>query len=151
MRSDKVDKAYEYFSNGYNCAQSVVNSFAEDLGFDEHLGNSFAAGFGGGMGKMGKTCGAVTGAFMVIGVFNQTMYTDVAGLKANSNRLIKRFTEKFIIHHGHLDCFHLINTDMNTQQGKDYYDENNLKEKVCKKCIANAIQITENLILEEKK
>ena len=52
----------------YNCAQSVVMSFAEAAGIDEETAYRFAAGFGGGM-KRGSTCGAVIGGIMALGLF----------------------------------------------------------------------------------
>ena len=52
----------------YNCAQSVVMSFAEAAGIDEETAYKFAAGFGGGM-KRGSTCGAVIGGLMTLGLF----------------------------------------------------------------------------------
>ena len=63
----RSEKALEYYSNGFNCAQSVIISFADILDFDEEAAIRMASGFGGGMGQMQQTCGAVTGAFMVIG------------------------------------------------------------------------------------
>ena len=52
----------------YNCAQSVVMSFAEAAGISEETAYKFAAGFGGGM-KRGSTCGAVIGGIMTLGLF----------------------------------------------------------------------------------
>lgn len=52
---------------GFNCSQIVLSSFAEDLGLDSEMANKVATCFGGGMGS-GDTCGAVTGALMVLGL-----------------------------------------------------------------------------------
>ena len=49
-----------------NCAQSVLTAFSDELGLDRNTALRLARGFGGGMGRTGKTCGAVTGAYMVI-------------------------------------------------------------------------------------
>ena len=35
MMEDKVEKAIVTFKSGYNCAQSVVMTFAKELDFDE--------------------------------------------------------------------------------------------------------------------
>ncbi len=48
------------FLEGNNCAQSVVLSFAEDYGYSKELALKIAAGFGGGMGRIQGTCGAVS-------------------------------------------------------------------------------------------
>ena len=48
----------------YNCCQSVLIPFAEELGIDDIQANALGANFGAGM-RMGATCGALTGALMV--------------------------------------------------------------------------------------
>lgn len=50
----------------YNCAQSVLIPFADDLGITREQANALALDFGAGMG-CGGTCGAVVGALMVLG------------------------------------------------------------------------------------
>ena len=51
----------------YNCCQSVVSVFAEDLGYDEEAAVKTASLFGGGM-QMGSVCGAITGGLMALGL-----------------------------------------------------------------------------------
>lgn len=58
------DEALTRFKNGYFCSQAVLTVFAEDLGLDEKTAMKIVSGFGGGMGRMGEVCGAVTGAFL---------------------------------------------------------------------------------------
>jgi C_GCAxxG_C_C family probable redox protein len=59
----KEDKAIGLFKSGLNCAQSVLTAYAEELDFDKNLALSISCGFGGGMGRLQETCGAVTGSF----------------------------------------------------------------------------------------
>ena len=47
----------------YNCCQSVVLPFAEELGLDEEAVLKLAEHFGSGM-RRGSVCGAVTGGLM---------------------------------------------------------------------------------------
>jgi len=49
-----------------NCAQTVVSVFAGQMGLDLDTAVRVAMAFGGGMGRGGNTCGAVTGAYMVL-------------------------------------------------------------------------------------
>ena len=51
----------------YNCAQAVLVTYAAECGISEGKAFQLGAHFGGGM-KMGATCGAITGALMVIGM-----------------------------------------------------------------------------------
>lgn len=66
----KAEKAIAYFNSGLNCAQSVFTAYAEEFNIDPELAISISCGFGGGMGRLQETCGAVTGAFMVLGMHN---------------------------------------------------------------------------------
>ena len=47
----------------YNCCQSVVSIFAQDVGYDEETCMKAATYFRGGM-QMGSVCGAITGMCM---------------------------------------------------------------------------------------
>ena len=51
----------------YNCCQSVVLPFAEELGLDEEAVLKLAEHFGSGM-RRGSVCGAVTGGLMALGL-----------------------------------------------------------------------------------
>ena len=57
----------EKFMQGYDCSQVVMVHFAERLGISEEIANKVSACFGGGM-MQADTCGAFTGALMVIGM-----------------------------------------------------------------------------------
>ena len=63
---NQIDLALSRFAEGFNCSQAVFSSYAE--GIDEATALKIASGFGGGMGRMAETCGAVTGAMMVLGL-----------------------------------------------------------------------------------
>lgn len=64
----RADKAREMFLQGYNCCQAVVGAFADLYGFDPETAMKMAEGFGGGLGRMRLTCGAVNGMAMVAGM-----------------------------------------------------------------------------------
>ena len=51
----------------YNCAQTVVLTYAQECGLTAEQALGVSAHFGSGM-KMAATCGAITGALMVIGL-----------------------------------------------------------------------------------
>ena len=51
----------------YNCAQAVTVTYADECGISADKAFQLGAHFGAGM-KMAATCGAITGALMVIGM-----------------------------------------------------------------------------------
>jgi C_GCAxxG_C_C family probable redox protein len=51
----------------HNCAQAVLEAFAPECGLTQEQAAKLGAHFGSGM-KIAATCGAITGALMVIGM-----------------------------------------------------------------------------------
>jgi len=142
----KKSKALTSFRSGHNCAQAVLTTFTDDLGVDTNFALNLASGFGGGMGRIQETCGAVTGSFMVIGIYNSQKQKDGDKRKEKTNNMIQAFSEKFKAIHGTTDCKTLINCDLKTDEGQKYLKDNKLSEKVCEKCVQNAVTIIEELL-----
>lgn len=142
----KVEIAVESFRSDLNCAQSVVSVYAEEMNFDRNLALSISCGFGGGMGRLQETCGAVTGAYMILGISACKKYTDYKLRKEVTYTAIQEFSEKFREIHGTLNCRELINCDLKTEEGHSFLKKNNLSENVCEKCILDAIRLTEEII-----
>jgi C_GCAxxG_C_C family probable redox protein len=141
----KSEKAINSFRSGYNCAQSVLLAFKNDLGFDENLASSISVGFGGGMGRLQEKCGAVTGAFMVIGLYSSKMHQDNLNRKNHAYPLIQQFDEKFKSIHHTTQCRELLNCDLKTEEGHAFAVENKLFQKICEKCISDSVRIVEEL------
>ena len=80
----------------YNCAQAVLVAFAQEMGLTEEQAYNLGAHFGSGM-RHGSTCGAVTGALMVMGMMG---YDEKAAAA-----LLHQVREG----HGALDCATLLN------------------------------------------
>lgn len=57
---NRSQQAIELFNQGYNCAQSVLGAFCEDLGIDFETALRLSSSFGGGMGRLREVCGAVS-------------------------------------------------------------------------------------------
>ena len=140
--------AIHSFKEGQNCAQSVLTIYADLLGFNKNQALSLSSGFGAGMGRLQETCGAVTGAFMVIGLYNSKKHKDNASLKEASMNMIRKFEQDFKLANGTTSCKALINCDLNTEAGQTYYKENNLAETICEKCISNSITLINKLITD---
>ena len=52
----------------HNCAQAIVSTYADLIGLDDTTAKNVANAFGGGMGNMEGTCGALVGAGIVLGL-----------------------------------------------------------------------------------
>lgn len=125
-----------------NCAQSVLLSHAEDLKLDRSTALRIALGFGGGM-AMGETCGAVTGAYMVLGMKVQAQGKTIQEIKAESKASVRKFNELFVARHGSLQCKKLLGVDISTPEGSALANEKQLFDSVCTVLVASATEILE--------
>ena len=98
-----VEKAVNLHKNGYNCAQSIVCAFAQELGADYETAFQLSEGFGGGIGDMEGICGALSGAIMVAGLINATG-TDNLKTKGATYKAVKEMKKKFHEKVGALIC-----------------------------------------------
>ena len=66
--AEREQKAHDLHHQGLNCAQTVLAYFADktDLPYERLL--ALGSTFGSGIGNMKGTCGALTGAEMVLGL-----------------------------------------------------------------------------------
>ena len=140
------DKAIQSFQSGMNCAQAVVTAYAVLLKFDPDLAAGLSCGFGGGMGRLQQTCGALTGAFMVLGIHNSRLYTDRAELKNVTYTQVRKINEKFRQRQGATDCRSLLGCDLQTDEGMQYHKDTNQSKMICEKCIAASIELLDEIV-----
>lgn len=137
----KTQKALENFKT-LNCAQSVLLSFAQDLHLEEKNALHIALGFGGGMG-MAETCGAVTGAYMVLGMKAQSHAKTYQEMKDETKAAVRRFNSLFTEQHGALTCKKLLGVDISTPEGAEVARENRLFDTLCTRFVASSVEILE--------
>jgi C_GCAxxG_C_C family probable redox protein len=114
---------------------------------DRETALKVSAAFGGGMGRMGEICGAVTGAFMVVGLkYGRTLVKD-AKLHEKTNRLVRDFVDKFRSVNGSIVCRELLGCDLSTPDGVKTFVEKDLRDTLCTKYVRDAAEIVEQLIL----
>jgi len=138
----KSQLAIENFKT-LNCAQSVLLSHAEELKLDRTTALRIALGFGGGM-AMAKTCGAVTGAYMVLGLKANFKEKTIQEIKVETKAAVRKFNDLFIARHGSLKCKKLLGVDISTSKGSAVANEKKLFDSVCKGLVGSAAEILEN-------
>ncbi|AKG54306.1 hypothetical protein DGWBC_1680 [Dehalogenimonas sp. WBC-2] len=138
----RADFAYSaMMESKMNCAQAVLTSFAEELGLDKATALRLSQGFGGGMGRTGKTCGAVTGAFMVLGLIEQLEGRE--GIEAVYAK-VKEFDREFVARHGSTECNVLLDCDICSTEGMERARSEGLFKKVCPGYVRSAVEILED-------
>jgi len=134
------------FDASYNCAQSVLFPFLKQYGLREEDGFKIASAFGAGMAGMQGTCGAVTGAFMVLGL--EYGFVDPKDKKQRELLLVKtrEFILKFKNEYGTIKCRDILLCDLNTEEGKRKHKEENQRELICKNCVRHSVKILGKMI-----
>ena len=139
---NKVEKAIEYFKNNYNCSQSIFAAYGHEFGIPIDHAFKVASGFGGGM-RIGGTCGAVTGAFMVHGLkFAQ-------GKNKPYDKLVE-FADRFCQRNQSTNCIDLIGCDIRTDQGMKKAISEGLFTTFCTKMVKDAAEILETMITDDR-
>lgn len=137
-----LDK-FEYFiKNGYNCSQTVLCYFAEDFNLDNNVCKRISEAFESGMFS-GEVCGAVSGAYMVLGL--------KFGSDSNDHREIMQskvleFREKYKERLHTITCRELLGEDISTEKGIENILNQGLLEKVCPVAIKTSIEILEDML-----
>lgn len=141
----KSDHATEQFRSGLNCAQAVFGEYAEELGVDVDFALATACGFGGGMGRLGHACGAVTGAVMVIGLKACTANPREPGAKIRAYDLVRSFVEEFEARNGTIGCRKLLDCDLSTPEGYGEAAARGLFQSRCPTYVRDAVEILEQM------
>ncbi|MFW9923305.1 MAG: C-GCAxxG-C-C family protein [Candidatus Thorarchaeota archaeon] len=136
-----TEKALQYFSSDYNCAQAVLSAVTEDNEQKLNQIPHIAAAFGGGIIGRGEICGAVSGALMAIGVLNGRIYTDIIEQKAKTKEDSEKFYEEFEKIFGHNTCNGLIGIDRRDPVARQQAVDAGLYKKNCPKFVEEAVRI----------
>ena len=116
---EKAREVRERTDVHYNCCQSVLVAFAEDIGLTEEQAYRLGANFGGGM-RCGSVCGALTGALMVLGMTGRP--------PEEADALRQKFQEA----HGEINCAALL---------KKAQDAGVARREYCNGLVLNAVEI----------
>jgi len=142
MKQRKI-RAIEFFNDGFNCAQSIIGAYEDKLGHNTHVLMDMASGFGAGMGRLQETCGAVTGAFIVMSsLTNQNL----PGAKERLDQDIQDFAARFRERFGELSCKGLIRYDLNSEKERQQAHEEEVFDKKCQRYIEFSVETLEELL-----
>jgi C_GCAxxG_C_C family probable redox protein len=113
---ETAQRARELFESGYYCSESVLIAMAESQGIQSDLIPRMATGFGAGIARTGRLCGALSGAILGMGLALGRNSPDVPPdkLYAAIQNLLAEFEKQY----GSTDCRALIDIDLTTPEGR---------------------------------
>ena len=146
MTLTRADDAAAIFKSGFSCSQAVCCAFAGDFGIDRDTALKLSCGFGGGMGHTGNTCGAVTGALMVIGMkYGRTSLEDLAA-KDKTYEVVNRFMTEFLRRNHSVNCTELVGYNLSDPKALAEAREHKVFHTKCAQFVHDAGDILEKIL-----
>ena len=141
----RTEFAVTRFKEGFRCSQAVLEAWARDAGIDPVLARTIALPLAGGS-ALGGECGAVTGAFLVIGLkAGVSRAEDPEGFKTVFSR-IRDLADRFRSLHGSLNCIELLGLDVFSEQGHREFQERDMKLTQCARYVEDVMGLLEQVI-----
>lgn len=149
----RAEQAKEYFNQGYACSQAVALAFSDLVNVDKDELIKMTLPFGGGLGRLRLTCGAVSGMSLIAGL----LFSSAENTPENKKRvyeITRELCAKFEEKNGSLICHDLL-TGANLkvsiggdaeQRTAEYY-----KKRPCSELVYCATEILENYLVEQGK
>lgn len=142
----KADCALSLFRQGFSCSQAVAAAFAEELGLDKDSALSISQPFGGGIARRADWCGAMTGAFLAIGLKHGRTRAEDTAARDRTYALVREFITRFTAKHTHIRCRDLLGCDIGTPEGQKAAEEQNLHKTRCEDYVREAAVILEKIL-----
>ncbi|PKQ19545.1 MAG: hypothetical protein CVT66_09505 [Actinobacteria bacterium HGW-Actinobacteria-6] len=141
----RADRAVELFRDGKACSQAVLLAWSPDFGLDDDAALRLAAPFGSGM-RLGGTCGALTGALMVLGLAMCDEGCATREGRALTAAPIAALTERFVARVGATDCPGVLGCDVRDPDVAARARAEGLYESRCAPAVRAASEILQDLL-----
>ncbi len=142
----EIEKAQQMFADGHTCSQAILTPFAARYGLPRELALKLACPFGGGMGRQGLTCGAVTGALMVLGLDAGRVELEDEAARERTDALVQEFFRRFQERHNALSCNELTGVQMSDAVARARGKEDGSFERVCPGVVGFAAELVTELL-----
>lgn len=147
----RAERAKEKFLQGYACSQAVALAFCDVMGLEEEVVSKMMLPFGGGLGRLRLTCGAVSGMAAVIGMVCAKAENTPEN-KKETYVITQELCARFQAETGSLICAELLSgMNVPVQVGgvaeartSEYY-----RKRSCADIVALAAQIIEEYLQEK--
>lgn len=142
----RSSEAVACFNNGFNCSQAVLSTYCGEFGMDKKTALQIACGLGAGMGRRQETCGAVTGAYMLIGL-KYGMFTKEDGpAREKTYAMVREFTRLFEKRNKTTNCRELLGADLINGDKQTVTERVNA---VCPQMVQDTAEIIEELLFSD--
>ena len=147
MNPSKANEAVACFDASFNCSQAILSTYCGYFGMDKKTALQIACGFGSGMGRQQEICGAVAGAYMLIGLKHGRHTVEDVQAKEKTYALVREFAAQFKELHKSTNCRELLGADMMDEADKQAVAER--LKTFCPGVVRDATEIVERLLFSE--
>jgi len=144
-KTERAENAAHLFQGGLNCSQAILSVFGEPYGLDQQTAEELGRPLGGGLGRMGLTCGALTGAILVLGLAERKAQNETEA-RNNVARSVQELVGRFEDCHGSSLCKVLLGADMSTAAGMKKIKEENMVAQICPGLVRDAAEILAEIL-----
>ncbi len=144
--TDRKENAKSCFNEGFSCSQAVLTAFCDQFNLDRNTALKISQPFGGGIAQQGETCGAVSGAYMVIGLkYGRTRAEDLDAREKTYEKILD-FIDQFSSKNGSTICKELLGYDLSSPENFQKAEDAGLFETLCPRLIQTSVEILENIL-----
>ena len=143
MNKSRVNEAIDCFNEGFNCSQAILSTYCEEFGMDKKTALKIACGLGVGMGRLQETCGAVSGAYLLIGLKYGKYSKEDDPAKEKTYALVREFAKQFEERNKTTKCREILGVDI--INGDKQIAAERVK-MLCPKMVQDAAEIIEQLL-----
>lgn len=147
----RAEEARKLFKEGYACSQAVSMAFSDVVNINKEILSKISLPFGGGLGRLRLTCGAVSGMAMILGL----VFTDPANEKDSELKvyeITRELVSKFEKQNGSIICKELLEgsnlkvevAGKPEERTNEYY-----QKRPCDELVYDAAKILEEYLKEK--
>jgi C_GCAxxG_C_C family probable redox protein len=140
--------AADLFTRGYGCSESVLMAYGPSLGLERHLCQRLALPLDGGMGCLGKTCGVLTGAMLVLGLHAGATKPDAMSKRMHTMAAVQKLVAEFSKLHTDTDCGDLLGVDIGKPEGLAEFKSKGLFKTHCVRYLHETTRVLDQLLRE---
>jgi C_GCAxxG_C_C family probable redox protein len=143
-----IDEVVALFEERYACGEAILMAYGPSCGLDRELGQRLALPLAGGMGHLAKTCGAVTGAMLVLGLHAKATEPGEMEARVKTLTAVQQLVAEFTTRHGTMDCAALLGVDISTSDGFAAFANSDLIDTHCGRFVKDAAEILEQILAQ---
>jgi C_GCAxxG_C_C family probable redox protein len=114
---------------------------------NEETASKLGRPLGSGIGRLAKTCGALTAAVLILGLAKD--HEEERKAREASFFSVQELFRSFEARHGTTECKNLLGADMSTAEGTKKIQQENLIRNLCPAFVRDAAEILEELLATE--